>query len=40
MTTKFAMTRSQNTDKSREKNEIFTYLAESCEQFFESILET
>jgi predicted transposase YbfD/YdcC len=40
MTTKFAMTRSQNTDKSREENEIFTYLAESCEQFFESILET
>jgi hypothetical protein len=33
------MTRSQNTDKSREENEISTYLAESCEQFFESILE-
>jgi hypothetical protein len=40
MTIKFVMTRSQNTDKSREENEIFTYLAESCEQFFESILET
>jgi hypothetical protein len=40
MTTKFAMTRSQNTNKFREENEIFTYLAESCEQFFESILET
>jgi hypothetical protein len=40
MTTKFAMTRSQNTNKFREENEIFTYLTESCEQFFESILET
>jgi hypothetical protein len=40
MTIKFAMTRSQNTNKFREKNEIFTYLAESCEQFFESILKT
>jgi hypothetical protein len=34
------MTRSQNTDKSREKNEISTYLTKSCEQFFESILKT
>jgi hypothetical protein len=34
------MTRSQNTSKSRKKNEISTYLTESCEQFFESILET
>jgi hypothetical protein len=40
MTIKFVMTRSQNTNKFREKNEIFTYLAESCEQFFESILKT
>jgi hypothetical protein len=40
MTTKFAMTRSQNTDKFRKENEIFTYLAKSCEQFFESILKT
>jgi hypothetical protein len=40
MTTKFVMTRSQNTNKSREENEIFTYLTKSCEQFFESILET
>jgi hypothetical protein len=40
MTTKFVMTRSQNTNKFREENEIFTYLTESCEQFFESILET
>ncbi len=34
------MTRSQNTKKFREKNEISTYLAKSCEQFFESILKT
>jgi hypothetical protein len=34
------MTRSQNTNKFREENEISTYLTESCEQFFESILET
>jgi hypothetical protein len=40
MTIKFAMTRSQNTNKFREENEIFAYLAESCEQFFESILKT
>jgi hypothetical protein len=40
MTIKFVMTRFQNTSKSREKNEIFTYLTESCEQFFESILKT
>jgi hypothetical protein len=40
MTIKFVITRSQNTNKSREENEIFTYLAESCEQFFESILKT
>jgi hypothetical protein len=40
MTIKFVMTRSQNTNKSREENEIFTYLTESCEQFFESILKT
>jgi hypothetical protein len=40
MTTKFAMTRSQNTNKFRKENEIFTYLTKSCEQFFESILKT
>jgi hypothetical protein len=34
------MTRSQNTNKFREKNKISTYLTESCEQFFESILKT
>jgi hypothetical protein len=40
MMIKFAMTRSQNTNKFRKKNEIFTYLTKSCEQFFESILKT
>jgi hypothetical protein len=40
MTIKFVMTRFQNTNKFREENEIFTYLTKSCEQFFESILET
>jgi hypothetical protein len=33
------MTRFQNTNKSREKNEILTYLAESWKQFFENILK-
>jgi hypothetical protein len=33
------MTRSQNTNKFRKENEISTYLVESCDQFFESILE-
>jgi hypothetical protein len=40
MTIKFIMTRSQNTNKFRKENEIFTYLTKSCEQFFESILKT
>jgi ABC-type multidrug transport system fused ATPase/permease subunit len=40
MTIKFVMTRSQNTNEFRKKNEIFTYLTKSCEQCFESILKT
>ncbi len=40
MTIKFVMTRSQNTNKFLEENEIFTYLTKLCEQFFENILKT